>query len=1123
MIVVERSNASFMDMSNGYMSNNPVTYNASNDEIVLLTSISLDKLLQDIDESYGEDLLKVAHTQVTFLHPCYLNLRSLGATSVAQLVQFAVDLIEESNTESTKLSPDLRSIKPLIIKGKISSELSDFKKRYLYGLLTTLKPRFSFKNQEFDFGDEASIDHCIVKHYLTSNQIAPTFVKHLYKLVSFFQQFLLYCVVEKIIAVPAYSTVTYLGNNAYAHIKSLKPQLDLFSELNFASDAFERKSMEKTQRAVMQLYAASTIESVADIPYDALIDINKRRYSDKNYNTSTGSFTKHLANLVKTLERNNYFPNGQVKFDETKAMVRTAKLVAENENNRDNASLNFAKGKINEALRISMSSVLQNYTGTNVTRVALFVDYLIYLEKKMHGVHFLSEMTHLHFYDHTNQLGVKSLKDFIAKKRPTTSQSTLKLTWSTIRQFYIEVLSDEDVIRNTISNRNMPSGDTIYPTDKDKSGVTTRHAMPTYIHEMCIEILTRNNYEFARSAMPQKVVKKQFNYKTKKDDELVFHPNIAHALHLLLIVPLRTHQAVWLDEGLLDEKVFDFATQTFIVNKHPLQRQAYSIRYSDNRTHAERFPCQGVVQQDATVIGEIGLHINTSKTKLITLQKKGETGYQIPWVLNSGIAHLDEVLKIFQRQKEFNDKYSPPDLIPVNTMDRHRKTYTVETYNKLPLGTPLFRDLTNNTVSAFNPNKTNIYLPIRTDLVRQLFYKLLDAVDEEYKARYQTANSMIKDAEGELIYDLHGLRVFGITDLLSKGVDPSIVKTLVGHATEIMTIYYKKLSNQQFRQILADAKRNAGQAPKDIRSYIEGKYGAEVIALFDLIPEWSGFTEARPNFAQGGRNTRMKGGICSQFDCSDGGIEINIIKNKEVSKIGALKGGAMSCGNCRYWRSSSVLLSDQIYFINFLGEEINELTQQRTKLVVKAKELLNDDAIEEDAKLLAHENLMKKSDNLAETSLYKIMEFKNRKKMLEACIDKLKNSVGTLPALKNDFEMPTEMTEFDKCFEMLTQALSIGVDSSETIHLKKAEKFINKLYNVAGTRNPFLYEVDDDTKQLAIVSKLFDTKQMLGDVNDELFDNPTLIFNTYGKQALKNLAVMLSSELLPALEEQQNA
>ncbi|MEZ9540877.1 VPA1269 family protein [Vibrio sp. 10N.286.48.C11] len=1145
MIVVNEKDATSVNTENGYMSEREVYYNSSMDEAVMIRTPSIEEFLAEIDTDYAlqndpdvNPCLKAKRDG--FVHPSLLNLRELGAESTQQLLQFAIDLAAEAKQESTKIGYDLRQISKLIQKGAISGRIEDFKDRKLYKLLCILRPKFRFKNNEFDFGDEISIDNAIQRKHFNTKQQSTLFNSQLFHIVSMFKDLITYSVAKRIIIIPAYSLGEYMCRSPYHTLKMLSNAV-IFEESTLAIDSFfemdYRGQNEHTssarkfkEKAVAQLFSASVVESLADVPYKMLTDINQTRFGDKGYNSTSGSFTKPLATLIEQLERQDSWTSesNYRSFDKSLVRVQSAIRKQNHDLERSNASLGYAVGKIDEPLRLRLSKLCENLSGENIKRAGLFVDYLTYLEEQGKSVQNLNELSHRHFHDSLNLLDVKSFFDFFCERQGSNAYATRVANWQSIRSLYESMIREEEAIYLRAFDRNMPNARVMFGGRGSNSGagVTVRASMSSLLHEMCIELLTADNYAFAREhSSHHYTVASQYNYETKEWDKDIFHPNVAHALHLLLIFPARTHQILWSDEGLMDELTYDHDKKEFVENTHPMRNKAFITKYEVG-THAELFKSQGFVVPDGTNQGEICLHFNTNKTKLITLQKEGKTGYLVPWMKESGIGHLDDVLKVVNLQKEFNRKYSPRDLVPVNPMDRHSGTYGRDVYDLLPMGTPLFRDLRNPTISNFNPEKTGLYLPVSNASVRKLFIKLLDAVDKEYAARFGATKSCVRDRNGEHIYDLHGLRVFGITDLLKKGVEPSVVQMLVGHATEIMTMYYKKLSNEEFRKVVLEARKNAGQAPQNIREYIENHADDELIALFDLLPEWNEHGHLRPDFSLGGRPTRMKGGICSQFDCKSGGIEINVINSKaEEVKITPIKAGAMTCGNCRYWRSAPELIADQIYYINLLAVEIHELALERIRLMDKSQDVFNDEAVSEEAARLASESFLAKADETTEKSIYKIVERMNRKQMFNECVNRLSEKIGMqLPTISgNDSEVRLDLSESEKCMELLIQATAQGIDQEDSISMRKVQRFLAQLYSATNNENPFLFMPSDEVKQLAVVSKMYEAQTLLGGVDDMSFEDPRLLIDTIESEQLQLLQKTLREDtallLAPTIKE----
>ena len=123
----------------------------------------------------------------------------------------------------------------------------------------------------------------------------------------------------------------------------------------------------------------------------------------------------------------------------------------------------------------------------------------------------------------------------------------------------------------------------------------------------------------------------------------------------------------------------------------------------------------------------LNLYINTNKTKGYSLQKKGYTGYTIPWPYDCDIEDVVDVYNILEKQRVFNNTYSPLDIEPVKVIDEDSGKYDPKIWVNLPYFTPLFRDLSMPRVSDADTSRTNLYLPTKADNVRTLFKLLIQA------------------------------------------------------------------------------------------------------------------------------------------------------------------------------------------------------------------------------------------------------------------------------------------------------------------------------------------------------------------------------------------------------------
>lgn len=895
----------------------------------------------------------------------------------------------------------------------------------------------------------------------------------------------------------------------------------LIEEWKLISDIYKNDSIASTRitRFYRGLRSSSNITSLQDLPENFCVDYEKAAqkmnekegYSTLIAETPSSGAKKSLSALERTDEW-RALPNFKA-FNLASLSLRNVKKANKGDFCRQSITLKWCEGSISKELH----SELQLYAAIKSNKQTMrylnnFIDFIIeFNDGNRKPIRTLRDLHTVHFYHPLNN--DLTFKKFVEKI--TLNSVTQNNIWSSVRS----------IITNTMAlkikdgwrvNNPMPKASDIFKGVTPQNTVTTREAMPSLFYEICLNILTNDGYQFVKDNVPS-TTRKLYNYIIDKHEK-VYMPNIGHILHLMFVLPMRNHQARWLDEGLMDDYIWDLDSNEYVLNTAPLA----GFIYPDGQTHSAKFGRTSVVQSTQNKgLDGLFLYINTNKTKSYNLQNKGFTGYSIPWVTNTGIENVDIVFEIIKQQKEFNLKYSPRELIPVRPIDEDSGKYSREIFDRLPKFIPLFRDISTQKISDVDVSLGGLYLPPTSAIIRNLYRKVLMAADVAFKVKYpeyKNTNVAI-GIDGELLYDLHGLRVYGITDLLNQGLDREIVKVLVGHNNSIMTLYYRKLGEKAYKKLLLEAKKNSGAAIDAGKSALaDGIDNLDLIDNASLIDE---FRDSAPDFRKGGVPKFIKGGICMSFDCKTGGIDVIYSSNGTSNSSSALvNGGVMRCGNCRYWRTSPRFLKEQIFYINECAVEIHDLVDKRSDIFDK----INAAYDELDDPDFVVNQLQNKGDRIIELLVHRITELRRREVMLNECLKKIDVNTENLPITIGDniFNPSWEdLSLFDANMELTLQAAVLGLDSeSSIIHQNKLETFLNKAFNESGIKNPFLYMPNDEVKRAAIVYTLVNTQNQLGDpIKDEEFEDPRLIFDNPERsssllKALKQLEKSIKTGLL---------
>jgi Putative integrase len=869
------------------------------------------------------------------------------------------------------------------------------------------------------------------------------------------------------------------------------------------------------------LSLSSNCKSMVDFPESLARDVSeviRELHKSRGYNTSKHLPYKVLRELFDELEtRSNWTKQvGFKKFNRSYLSETSMRRILNSDNERKSLKLGWAKGLIPESLFEEVST----YTASNcnkktIGRVNHFVDWYISLSDEYKGeINRIVDFNVIMFKDPLFKFSDKTFYDYLDGVE--AGDSTIRTIWSTVHQMFEHVINASRLSDNKAYANPFPESKKVFLATPVNSQ-TTRAAMPSVIHKMALDILKKDDYQFAKDNLPKSTLS-LLNKETGIRDS-VFAYNIPYILHILLILPLRLHQVRWLDEGLLDSLIWDITSGAFIKNTHPLA----GFRYPDGEIHSKKYNQTGVFSSEQAQGNEnLNLYINTNKTKGYSLQKKGYTGYTIPWPHDCDIEDVVDVYNILEKQRVFNNSYSPLDIEPVKVIDEDSGKYDAKVWVNLPYFTPLFRDLLMPRVSDADTSRTNLHLPTKADNVRTLFKLLMKEAEKQYKETYpQYADHIVVfDEDENCLFDVHTLRVFGITDLLDRGLDKEIVKILVGHNTSIMTLYYHKRTEAMYRKLFLESKKKAGVATENELLYLEFglRDGEALIDLFSLVPEWQSDKFPRPDMTKGGKPKVMKGGVCDSFDCETGGINIKYTRQQEVFEISSVEGGALRCGNCRYWKTGPRFLLEQIYYLNEVASEVEELVHQRIDFLTKSQEAFNHSDYKR-AEIIS-EKFSQKADEVTALLAHRVQELKRRDLMLSKTFEvaKLDSKNNQLPIEFGTISDPDDlkwesMGVFDAAMERTTQAAVLGIVGEEnTISMIQLEKFCTKFASLSKNSNPLLFVPNDEVKRAAILYKLSSiTKELGRSFDDDEFDDPRVLLSNLGEEKFMQLGQSLTS------------
>lgn len=416
----------------------------------------------------------------------------------------------------------------------------------------------------------------------------------------------------------------------------------------------------------------------------------------------------------------------------------------------------------------------------------------------------------------------------------------------------------------------------------------------------------------------------------------IWSPVRTMAMYVLLSLPLRGIQIVYLDSGEADEyKLVENSSElVWVKNDNPLAGQL------KNRGFLYK-------NQNDT----IGMKVSTNKTSYY------DGGYNVPYI-------PEDVVRWMIRLRDWQSKYNPLTE-PTQWLEiKHPRKVDKKLMQKRGAQCFLFRDMDttergNNHVGS-QPMTTN--KAFKTPLAKLLYQIQDNELPLTSKQRESDSFTAYRS-----IYTPHSLRVSHISALLFEGdgIDPIIVQKLVGHANLVMTIYYAKIGHERMREKLdVKYKEVAANAQKQyqlrlMEKSIEEAKGELIFSTGCDSLEWEKSAIRFKDF-----------GLCPVANglCHEGGPKIN------SEKLTSSHTPARSCFQCRFFITGPGFIAGLLA----KGNEIN---------IAKASSLKNISILKSEENALKKKKKVTEDKGLTTTDIK--LEIKNKRSVREEAEDRL--------------------------------------------------------------------------------------------------------------------------------------
>ncbi|WP_080494626.1 VPA1269 family protein [Burkholderia ubonensis] len=572
-------------------------------------------------------------------------------------------------------------------------------------------------------------------------------------------------------------------------------------------------------------------------------------------------------------------------------------------------------------------------------------------------------------------------------------------------------------------------------------GKTPRRPMGRELLTFLKQVNSRDNYALSRGQAThyRLVLNGEGTY-----EELWF-PGFAILIDLLLQLPLRSFQARYLDSGEGDEYLIANEGEYLTLVPNPL-----STANTGRRESVFYF----FEANDGSDM--VGIYINTNKTSV-----DRESGYEIPWCS----AELrDSLLMMLDWQMKHNPTVHP---IPCMEKHEHDQAKNPDILEALKITFPLFRD----------PAERRGW-PISRDKLFTYWSTLLAAAEDELSAEGRhirlTEEKEVSKGPNKspavkrlALYDVHTLRVSGISALIEAGVAPDLVQAVAGHTTLVTTLYYNKIKASKLNESLSVAldKLNTSLDSIDGLNDEDFEELSQYLINSRLEEDSVGHELLRQRMGHGdGAIEVFSHGICAGGECATGGE----YQNQAVG-YGAVP-RPLACSLCRYRLTGPMFITGLILNANRLMHELRTKGKEIARLNEELAQL-------SDARKPTHvakaqiEALYRETDIVASEWAAEIQYVFKSESLFERYLENSSAQVNNTPILLSGTDGPTiesrigEQSEF-ALLQNLVEGAVLWPGFKPTVALNEHREFLNEVLAASGVE-PFLLKLRGDVRDRA--------------------------------------------------------
>jgi len=424
--------------------------------------------------------------------------------------------------------------------------------------------------------------------------------------------------------------------------------------------------------------------------------------------------------------------------------------------------------------------------------------------------------------------------------------------------------------------------------NKKQNTITNRKRIPSSIINIAKELLLKDNYQFNKDYIDEKTVLTDLK---DTNGEKIYWYGYTVALYILLTYPIRNKQARWLDSGELDENIINFEKMEYVKNTNP-----YAIK-------GRKECCIQIETDYFSQKKYYVLYLNTNKT--------GKQ-YKIPYMDN-------QVLKMIIEMIQWNRKYNFTITEPIIATDKNKDLRKNGQYeNSVPLFLYPLINRQSKEKSVINDKLlmkfySNLMIEVEKEIEKREGKKI--KLVEEITTFYENNKHTPKQIRLQPIFDIHSLRVSGISNLIEAGVPPEVVSQFIaGHSSVVMTLYYNKINMEEISETIQklhnDKKDNLKEDLERIDSYEDYEK-----LLLSPSKEFNKSNYQLMTENKGYWNIGLSG-ICT-VNCNELGRDDKC------------------CPKCKYWITGTPFLIGQVTELNDLMFKIRKKAEKVKRLNLK--------------------------------------------------------------------------------------------------------------------------------------------------------------------------------------------